>query len=109
VQGAAEGVSPPGAPHVPLRPEGPEQLVTFAGETPMARIATVEEMVGPATFLLSPAASSVTGHDLLVEGGFTAVVNERRAVGGAATSRRRWRWLVQSFAFGGHAAGGEPP
>lgn len=54
------------------RPEVAEQLKVFAAETPMARIATVEEMVGPAIFLSSPAASFVTGHDLLVDGGFTA-------------------------------------
>ena len=54
------------------RPEVAEQLVTFAAETPMARIATVEEMVGPTIFLLSSAASFVTGHDLIVDGGFTA-------------------------------------
>ena len=33
-------------------------------------MATVEEMVGPAIFLLSQAASFVTGVDLLVDGGF---------------------------------------
>jgi NAD(P)-dependent dehydrogenase (short-subunit alcohol dehydrogenase family) len=54
------------------RPEVAEQLVTFAGETPMARIATVDEMVGPAIFLAAGASSFVTGHDLLVDGGFTA-------------------------------------
>ena len=54
------------------RPEVAEQLVQFASETPMARIATVDEMVGPAIFLASPAASFVTGHDLIVDGGFTA-------------------------------------
>ena len=52
------------------RPEVAEQLKVFAAETPMARIATVEEMVGPTIFLLSPAASFVTGVDLLVDGGF---------------------------------------
>jgi NAD(P)-dependent dehydrogenase (short-subunit alcohol dehydrogenase family) len=54
------------------RPEVAEQLKVFAQETPMARIATVDEMVGPAVFLSSRAASFITGHDLLVDGGFTA-------------------------------------
>jgi NAD(P)-dependent dehydrogenase (short-subunit alcohol dehydrogenase family) len=52
------------------RAEVAEQLKAFAAETPMARIATVEEMVGPTIFLLSSAASFVTGVDLLVDGGF---------------------------------------
>ncbi len=54
-----------------LRPEVAEQVRTFESETPMARMARPEEMVGPALFLLSPAASFVTGIDLLVDGGFT--------------------------------------
>jgi NAD(P)-dependent dehydrogenase (short-subunit alcohol dehydrogenase family) len=54
------------------RPEVAEQLKAFAAETPIARIATVDEMVGPTIFLLSEAASFVTGHDLVVDGGFTA-------------------------------------
>ena len=36
----------------------------------MQRMAHVDEMVGPAVFLLSDAASFVTGVDLLVDGGF---------------------------------------
>lgn len=52
------------------RPEVAEQLKVFAAETPTGRIATAEEIVGPAIFLLSPAASFVTGVDLLVDGGF---------------------------------------
>jgi NAD(P)-dependent dehydrogenase (short-subunit alcohol dehydrogenase family) len=52
------------------RPEVAEQITVFAAETPMARIATVDEMVGPTIFLLSRAASFITGVDLLVDGGF---------------------------------------
>ena len=34
-------------------------------------MATVDEIVGPAVFLLSDAAAFCTGVDLLVDGGFT--------------------------------------
>jgi NAD(P)-dependent dehydrogenase (short-subunit alcohol dehydrogenase family) len=53
-----------------LRPEVAEQRKIFERETPMQRMAGPEEMVGPAVFLLSRAASFVTGVDLLVDGGF---------------------------------------
>ncbi len=53
-----------------LRPEVAEQRKIFERETPMQRMAGPEEMVGPAVFLLSKAASFVTGVDLLVDGGF---------------------------------------
>jgi NAD(P)-dependent dehydrogenase (short-subunit alcohol dehydrogenase family) len=53
-----------------LRPEVADQRKIFEAETPMQRMATVDEMVGPAIFLSSPAASFVTGVDLLVDGGF---------------------------------------
>jgi len=54
------------------RPEVATQLAAFARDTPMQRIAECEEMVGPAVFLASRAASFVTAHDLLVDGGFSA-------------------------------------
>jgi NAD(P)-dependent dehydrogenase (short-subunit alcohol dehydrogenase family) len=44
---------------------------TFEAETPLGRMASVDEMVGPAVFLLSDAARFCTGVDLLVDGGFT--------------------------------------
>ncbi|AGB75072.1 short chain dehydrogenase/reductase (plasmid) [Rhizobium tropici CIAT 899] len=52
------------------RPEMVHQTKLFEEQTPMQRMANVDEMVGPAVFLLSNAASFVTGVDLLVDGGF---------------------------------------
>lgn len=52
------------------RPEMVHQTKLFEEQTPMQRMAHVNEMVGPAVFLLSDAASYVTGVDLLVDGGF---------------------------------------
>lgn len=54
------------------RPEVADQARVFAAETPMGRMAAVTEMVGPAIFLLSDAASFCTGIDLVVDGGFTS-------------------------------------
>ncbi|MCD8350571.1 MAG: SDR family oxidoreductase [Planctomycetaceae bacterium] len=51
------------------RPEMATQMEKFAAETPLGRIAEVDEMVGPAIFLLSKAASFCTGHDLVIDGG----------------------------------------
>ncbi|MDN5570121.1 MAG: SDR family oxidoreductase [Propionibacteriaceae bacterium] len=52
------------------RPEVAEQVVEFAESTPIGRLAEPVEIAGPTLFLLSPAASFVTGVDLLVDGGF---------------------------------------
>lgn len=52
------------------RPEMVHQTKLFEEQTPMQRMASVDEMVGPAVFLLSSASSFVTGVDLLVDGGF---------------------------------------
>jgi NAD(P)-dependent dehydrogenase (short-subunit alcohol dehydrogenase family) len=52
------------------RPEMVHQTKLFEEQTPMLRMASVDEMVGPTVFLLSQAASFVTGVDLLVDGGF---------------------------------------
>jgi NAD(P)-dependent dehydrogenase (short-subunit alcohol dehydrogenase family) len=53
------------------RPEVAEQVRRFEADTPLGRMAGPQEMVGPAVFLLSPAASFCTGIDLVVDGGFT--------------------------------------
>jgi len=52
------------------RPEMVHQTKKFEQQTPMQRMASVEEMAGPAIFLASDAASFCTGVDLLVDGGF---------------------------------------
>jgi NAD(P)-dependent dehydrogenase (short-subunit alcohol dehydrogenase family) len=52
------------------RPEVAEQLKVFAADTPLGRIASADEMVGPAVFLASQAAAFCTGINLLVDGGF---------------------------------------
>jgi len=52
------------------RPEMVHQTREFESQTPMARMASVTEMVGPAIFLASDASSYCTGVDLLVDGGF---------------------------------------
>lgn len=44
----------------------------YANKTPMKRWATAHEMAGPTVFLLSDAASYVTGTILFVDGGWLA-------------------------------------
>ncbi|MFE0756118.1 SDR family oxidoreductase [Inquilinus sp. NPDC058860] len=53
-----------------LRPEVAEQRKIFERDTPMGRMASVDELVGPAVFLASAASSFCTGVDLIVDGGF---------------------------------------
>ncbi|MTH44829.1 SDR family oxidoreductase [Intestinirhabdus alba] len=52
------------------RPEMVHQTREFESQTPIQRMARVEEMAGPALFLASDAASFCTGVDLVVDGGF---------------------------------------
>jgi len=54
-----------------LRPEVAEQVRQFEADTPLGRMAHVDELVGPTIFFLSDAASFCTGADLVVDGGFT--------------------------------------
>jgi NAD(P)-dependent dehydrogenase (short-subunit alcohol dehydrogenase family) len=52
--------------------DGTERGKEFLVRTPMHRFGKVEELVGAAVFLASDAASFVTGHTLVVDGGFLA-------------------------------------
>lgn len=49
-----------------------EANAEFAAQTPLGRLAEVEEVAEPVVFLLGDRSSYVTGTDLLVDGGFTA-------------------------------------
>jgi NAD(P)-dependent dehydrogenase (short-subunit alcohol dehydrogenase family) len=52
--------------------DGTERGREFLMRTPMKRFGKLEELVGAAVFLASDAASFVTGHVLVVDGGFLA-------------------------------------
>lgn len=52
------------------RVEVRDRLKLYAETTPLGRIASVDDMVGPAIFLASSASSFCTGIDLLVDGGY---------------------------------------
>jgi NAD(P)-dependent dehydrogenase (short-subunit alcohol dehydrogenase family) len=71
-RGLRVNVLSPGYTLTPMnkRPEVAEQVKIFERDTPMGRMATPEEMVGPTIFLASAASSFVTGIDLIVDGGF---------------------------------------
>ncbi len=51
---------------------GKLDLSKIPGRTPIGRIGEVSDLVGPAIFLASDEAAFVTGHTLVVDGGYTA-------------------------------------
>ncbi|TPL02751.1 MULTISPECIES: SDR family oxidoreductase [unclassified Mesorhizobium] len=71
-RGLRVNVVSPGYTLTPMnkRPEVAEEVKVFKRDTPMGRMATAEEMIGPTVFLASRASSFVTGLDLIVDGGY---------------------------------------
>ena len=49
-----------------------EFITSLARQVPLGRVGMAREIVGPVVFLLSDAASYVSGHNLVVDGGWTA-------------------------------------
>ncbi|MBO1756143.1 SDR family oxidoreductase [Allobranchiibius sp. CTAmp26] len=77
VEWAREGVRvnsvSPGYVHTELTAHNaPEVNATFARQTPMGRMAQVDEIADPVLFLLGTGAAFITATDLRVDGGFTA-------------------------------------
>ena len=55
-----------------LRQQPEEFVLAYEELTPLGRMANEEDVVGPILFLASDLAQYVTGHDLVVDGGYTA-------------------------------------
>lgn len=53
--------------------QDPEFLRKFTERVPLGRLAVSEDLTGPLVFLASKASSYITGQELLVDGGFTAL------------------------------------
>jgi 2-deoxy-D-gluconate 3-dehydrogenase len=53
--------------------EDPERYASVLRRIPLGRLANPEDVVGAVIYLASPASDMVTGHMLLIDGGWTAV------------------------------------
>lgn len=64
-------VTPGPFPNPAIQTGDPAFIAELAKKNPLGRIGQPEEMVGPVLFLLGDGASYVTGHSLVVDGGWT--------------------------------------
>jgi NAD(P)-dependent dehydrogenase (short-subunit alcohol dehydrogenase family) len=65
-------IAPGPFPNPAVQSTHPEFVGRIAEKTALRRIGTNAEIVAPVLFLLSDGASFVTGHNLVVDGGWTA-------------------------------------
>ena len=70
--GVRVNVVSPGGIYNPEKPQAPAFLERYAKMTPLGRMAEASEVCGAVVFLLSDAASYITGANLPVDGGYTA-------------------------------------
>lgn len=70
-QGVRVNVISPGYTATPMakKPEVWEMVKHLVNDIPMGRMCEIDELIGPAVFLLSDASSYCTGADLVVDGG----------------------------------------
>ena len=64
-------IAPGPFPNPKIQADLPQFIAQLNAKTALGRIGRREEVAGPALFLLSDAASYVTGHTLVVDGGWT--------------------------------------
>jgi NAD(P)-dependent dehydrogenase (short-subunit alcohol dehydrogenase family) len=65
-------ISPGPFPNPNFQRDLPDFMQRLANKVPLGRIGLADEIAGPVAFLLADASSYVTGHDLAVDGGWTA-------------------------------------
>lgn len=54
-----------------LRGQDPDFITGYEAEVPLERMGTEEDLVGPTVFLLSDMSRYITGHQLMVDGGWS--------------------------------------
>lgn len=64
-------VSPGPFPNPNVQKDFPDFMSRLAEKSPMGRIGKASEIAGPVVFLLSDLASYITGHNVVVDGGWT--------------------------------------
>jgi NAD(P)-dependent dehydrogenase (short-subunit alcohol dehydrogenase family) len=65
-------ISPGPFPNPVIQRDNPAFMTRLAHKVPLGRIGLADEIAGPTAFLLSDASSYVSGHNLAVDGGWTA-------------------------------------
>jgi NAD(P)-dependent dehydrogenase (short-subunit alcohol dehydrogenase family) len=63
----------PGGVFNPKSPQNPDFVLAYSERSPMGRMASESEVASASIFLTSDLASYITGHNLLVDGGYSAL------------------------------------